>query len=61
MNGDKSVIDYILNNGIEKTRCIVIDAKGIAFRISNFVCDNKVYFVVFANSKVVECVEFETE
>jgi hypothetical protein len=57
----QSVIEYILNNGKEKSRCVIHDSRGIEFRVGNFVCDNRVYFVVFANSKVIECMEIATD
>ena len=57
---DKSLIDYIMTHGREKSRCTIIDINGVEFRVGNVICDGKIYFVVSAKSKVIECMEIDT-
>lgn len=56
---DKVLIEHIMTHGREKSRFGVVDRSGVKFRVGNVVCDSKVYFVVSANGKIVECVEID--
>jgi hypothetical protein len=58
---DKVLIEHIMTHGREKSRLGVVDRSGVEFRVGNVVCDSKVYFVVSANGKIVECVEIEID
>ena len=54
---DKDFIEKVVFGGIEKTRFGVIDKCGVNFRASNFIFENKVYFVGCADEKIVACKE----
>ena len=56
---DKQLIGYVLTHGRERSRCAVVDKTGVEFHIGNIVCDGKVYFIVSANGKIVECMEID--
>lgn len=56
---DKSMTDYIVTHGKEKIRCTIIDINGVEFRVGNVLCDGKIYFVVSAKSKIIECMEID--
>ena len=56
---DKKLVEYVMKHGRERSRCAVVDKTGVEFRIGNVVCDGKVYFVVSANGKIVECMEID--
>ena len=58
---NKQLAEYVMTHGREKSRCAIIDINGVEFRVGNVICDNKIYFVVSAKSKVIECVEIETD
>ena len=58
---NEQLTKYIITHCREKSRCTVTDRSGIEFRIGNVICDNKIYFVVSANGKIVECMEITTE
>lgn len=54
---DKQLTEYVMTHGREKSRFGVIDRSGVEFRVGNVICDGKIYFVVSANGKIVECME----
>ena len=56
---DQVLIEHIMTHGREKSRFGVVDRSGVEFRVGNVVCDSKVYFVVSANGKIVECMEID--
>jgi hypothetical protein len=58
---NKQLAEYVMTHGREKSRCTIIDKNGVEFRVGNVICDNKVYFVVSANSKVIGCKEIEID
>ena len=58
---DKQLTEYVMTHGREKSRFGVIDRSGVEFRVGNAICDGKIYFIVSANGKIVECMEITTE
>lgn len=54
---DKQLTEYVMTHGREKFRFTMTDRTGIEFRSGNVLCEGKVYFVVSANGKIVECME----
>ena len=58
---DEQLTEYVLTHGREKNRFGVVDQSGTEFRVGNVICGGKIYFVVSANGKVVECMEITTE
>jgi hypothetical protein len=54
---DKQSTKYVMTHGREKSRFTMTDRAGIEFRSGNVICDGKVYFIVSANGKIMECME----
>lgn len=58
----KAMLAYCVTMyGKEKSRISVVDGSGVEFNCGNVVYDGKIFFVVFANGKTVECMEIEME
>lgn len=47
--------------GKEKSRFSVVDRYGVEFHCGNVVCKEKIFFVVSANGKIIECMPIEME
>lgn len=58
---NKQLAEYVMAHGREKCGCTIIDKSGVKFRVGNVICDNKIYFVASANSKVIGCKEIEID
>lgn len=57
---EKSLFSYCVKKyGEEKSKFSMTDKFGVEFCIGNFVYDCKLFFVVSANGKVVECAEIK--
>lgn len=58
---EKAFLAYCISRyGKEKSRFSAIDRDGIEFRCGNVLYDGKIFFVVSANGKIVECMEIDT-
>ena len=57
----KAILSYFVNReGKEKSRFSVIDHSGVEFCCGNVDYDGKIFFIVSANGKTVECMEIDT-
>lgn len=59
---EKAMLAYCVTMyGKEKSRLSIVDSCGVEFCCGNVLYDGKIFFVVSANGKTVECLEIETE
>lgn len=57
---EKAMLAYCVTMyGKEKSRFSVVDRSGVDFNCGNVVYDGKIFFVVSANGKIVECLQIE--
>lgn len=57
---EKALLEYcVVTYGKEKTRFSHISQAGVEIHIGNYIYDGKIYFVVSANGKIVECLPIE--
>lgn len=58
----KAMLAYCVTMcGKEKSRLSIVDYCGVEFCCGNVLYDGKIFFVVSANGKIVECMEIEKE
>lgn len=59
---EKAMLTYCVTMyGKEKSRLSIVDDCGVEFCCGNVLYDGKIFFVVSANGKIVECMEIEKE
>lgn len=56
----KAVLEHcVVTYGKEISRFSAIDRDGVEFRCGNVLYDGKIFFVVSANGKIIECLPIE--